>query len=67
MPSMLDAMSASLSSLRDSSLPDGSPTFVVPPPIKVIGLLPVCCSQCSIMIGSIEPACRLGAVQSNPI
>ena len=28
--------------LRVSSLPEGSPTRVVPPPISTIGLLPVC-------------------------
>jgi hypothetical protein len=37
MPAMFAAISTSLKSLRASSLPEGSPTFVVPPPIKTIG------------------------------
>jgi hypothetical protein len=41
----------SVSSFRASSLPDGSPTRVVPPPISAIGLWPVFCIQRSIMIG----------------
>ena len=62
----LDLLDAS-SSLRLSSLPEGSPTMVVPPPISAIGLPPVCCSQCSIMICTSEPTCSDGAVQSKPI
>ena len=46
---------------RVSSLPDGSPTRVVPPPISVIGLPPVFCSQRSIMIESRCPTCSDGA------
>ncbi len=38
--------------------------MVVPPPIKVIGLLPVCCSQYSIIIERKLPICSDGAVQS---
>ena len=49
--------------LRVSSLPEGSPTRVVPPPISAIGLLPVCCSQCSIIDDQL-PMCSDGAVQS---
>ena len=60
-------MISSVSTLRLSSLPDGSPTRVVPPPISAIGRWPVCCSQCSIMIGSSEPMCSEGAVQSKPM
>jgi len=41
--------------------------LLVPPPIKTIGLCPVCWSLRSIMMPSSEPACRLGAVQSKPI
>ena len=33
-----------------SSLPEGSPTLVVPPPISTIGRLPVCCHSRSSMI-----------------
>ena len=58
---------SNVSSLRLSSLPDGSPTIVVPPPISATGLPPVSCSQCSIMIPTRLPTCSEGAVQSNPI
>ena len=49
---------------RVSSLPDGSPTRVVPPPISVIGLPPVFCSQRSIMMETRLPDMqrRAGAV-----
>ncbi len=60
-------MSSSVRMRRLSSLPEGSPTRVVPPPISAIGRWPVCCIQCSIMIGSSEPTCSEGAVQSKPI
>ena len=60
-------MMSSVRSLRLSSLPDGSPTRVVPPPISAIGRWPVCCIQYSIMIGSSEPTWSEAAVQSNPI
>ena len=60
-------MSSSVRSRRLSSLPEGSPTRVVPPPISTIGLPPVCCSQCSIMIWIRMPTCSEGAVQSKPI
>ena len=53
--------------VRVSSLPEGSPTRVVPPPISTIGLLPVCCSQCSIMSTIMLPTWKDGAVQSKPI
>ena len=39
---LLASICAGVSSWRMSSLPDGSPTFVVPPPITTIGLFPVC-------------------------
>ena len=52
MLAMLAAISASLSSCRVSSLPEGSPTLVVPPPISTIGLLPVFCHSRSSMICS---------------
>ena len=45
----------------------GSPTFVVPPPISVIGLWPVFCSQRNIMIWISEPTCSDLAVASKPI
>ncbi len=60
-------MSSSVRILRLSSLPEGSPTRVVPPPISAIGRCPVCCIQYSIMIGNSEPTCSDGAVQSKPI
>ena len=41
--------------------------MVVPPPISATGLPPVSCSQCSIMIGTSEPTCSEGAVQSKPM
>jgi hypothetical protein len=64
---MLAAISWSLSSRRVSSLPEGSPTLVVPPPISTIGLWPVRCSQRSSMIETSEPTCRLSAVASKPM
>ena len=67
MPSMLASIRSSDRSWRDSSLPDGSPTLVVPPPIRTIGLWPACCHQRSSMIGINEPTWRLSAVQSKPI
>ncbi len=60
-------MSSSVRSRRLSSLPEGSPTRVVPPPISAIGRPPVCCSQYSIMIWISEPTCSEDAVQSKPI
>ena len=41
--------------------------MVVPPPIKAMGLPPVFCSQCSIMICSSEPTCSdaRGAVEAD--
>ena len=53
--------------VRASSLPEGSPTRVVPPPMSAMGRPPVFCSQRSIMMGSMEPTCSEGAVQSKPI
>ncbi len=53
--------------LRVSSLPEGSPTRVVPPPMSTIGLLPVFCSQCSIMRTIMLPTWNDGAVQSKPM
>ncbi|MEA2940728.1 MAG: tyrosyl-tRNA synthetase [Bradyrhizobium sp.] len=67
MPSLLRSISSIDRILRVSSLPEGSPTRVVPPPISAIGLLPVCCSQYRHMIWTIEPTCSDGAVQSKPI
>ena len=45
MLSLLASISSTGRMVRVSSLPEGSPTLVVPPPISVIGLLPDCCSQ----------------------
>ena len=67
MVSMLAAIWASLSSRRDSSLPEGSPTFVVPPPISTMGLWPLRCRTRNSMMEIRLPTCRLGAVQSKPI
>jgi hypothetical protein len=67
MPFRFSLIAASVRRRRLSSLPEGSPTRVVPPPISAIGRCPVCCSQYSIMIGSSEPTCSDGAVQSKPI
>ena len=67
MPSLFSSIASIDRILRASSLPEGSPTRVVPPPIKGTGLPPVFCSQDSIMIGSSEPTCSEGAVQSKPI
>ncbi len=61
---MLWAICSSDSSWRDSSLPDGSPMRVVPPPINTIGLLPVFWNQRNSMIDIRLPICRLSAVQS---
>ncbi len=67
MPLRFSPICASVRMRRLSSLPLGSPTRVVPPPISAIGRWPVCCIQCSIMIGSSEPTCSEAAVQSKPI
>ena len=56
-----------VSNCRVSSRPEGSPIFVVPPPISTMGLCPVFCSQRSIMICTSEPTCSESAVQSKPI
>jgi hypothetical protein len=64
---MLASICSLLSSWRDSSLPEGSPTLVVPPPIRAIGRCPVFCSQRSIMICTRWPMCRESAVASKPI
>ena len=65
MLSLLASICSTVRSLRLSSLPEGSPTRVVPPPISVIGLpAPVFCSQCSIMIESRCPTWSDGPVQS---
>ena len=64
MASLLASMVSIDRMRRVSSLPEGSPTRVVPPPISAIGLLPLCCSQCSIMIEIRWPTCSDGAVQS---
>ena len=61
------SMSSTVSSLRLSSLPEGSPTRVVPPPTSTTGLPPVFCSQRNSMIGSSEPTWSERAVQSKPI
>ena len=67
MPSRLWAICSTESILRDSSLNDGSPILVVPPPISAMGLWPVFCIQRSIMIWTSEPAWSEVAVASNPI
>ena len=64
---LLASMSSRESMRRLSSLPEGSPTRVVPPPISGTGLPPVFCSQRSIMICTSEPTWRDEAVQSKPI
>jgi len=64
MLAMLRAISASVSSGRDSSRKEGSPTREVPPPISTMGLWPLCCSTRSIMIESRWPTCSESAVQS---
>ena len=66
MDALLASISSTLRSARVSSLPEGSPTMVVPPPISVIGLLPLCCSQYSIIMVRKLPICSDGAVQSYP-
>ena len=60
MPALLASISATVMSLRLSSLPDGSPTMVVPPPISATGFPPVSCSQCSIMMPTRLPTCSDG-------
>src|ERR1700733_3554600 len=45
MPSLLRSISSIERIFRVSSLPEGSPTWVVPPPISAIGRLPVFCSK----------------------
>ena len=67
MPALFASIASTVRSLRLSSLPDGSPTLVVPPPIRATGLPPVSCSQWSIMIWTSEPTCSDAAVQSKPI
>ena len=64
MPALLASISSIERIWRVSSLPEGSPTRVVPPPISTMGLPPACCSQRSIMIESRLPTCSDGAVQS---
>ena len=64
MLSLLASISSTGRIARVSSLPEGSPTRVVPPPISAIGLLPDCCSQYSIMMVRKLPMCSDGAVQS---
>ena len=65
MPCLFSSICSTVRSLRLSSLPDGSPTRVVPPPMSVIGLpAPVFWSQCSIMIESRCPTCSDSPVQS---
>ncbi len=46
---MLAAICAGESIGRSAARNEGSPTLVVPPPIRVIGRWPVFCSQRSIM------------------
>jgi len=58
---------SSVSCGREASLPVGSPTLVVPPPISTTGLCPACCSRRSIMIWIRLPTWRLGAVASKPM
>ena len=67
MPAMLAAIWASVSRGRWLSLSEGSPTLLVPPPIRGRGRWPVCCSLRSIMIWISDPTCRLEAVASKPI
>ena len=65
MPSLLLSICATDRIWRDSSLPDGSPTRVVPPPISTTGFpAPVACSQCSIMMDTRLPMWSEPAVQS---
>ena len=64
MPAMLAAICSSVSSWRVSSLPEGSPIRVVPPPISTIGLWPVFWYSRSSMMPTRLPTCRLSAVQS---
>ena len=64
MEAMLAAIPSSVSIWRWVSLPDGSPTLVVPPPMTTIGRWPVCCNRRSIMTLIRLPMCRLVAVAS---
>jgi hypothetical protein len=64
---MLAPIVSSFSSLRLSSLPEGSPILVVPPPITTIGLCPACWSRRSSMIDTRLPTWSEGAVASKPI
>lgn len=64
---LLASIWASSSMVRILSLPVGSPILVVAPPIRMIGLCPVCCMRRSIMICTSEPTCSEDAVASNPI
>ena len=50
-----------------SSLPDGSPILVVPPPNKTIGLCPCFCNNFRHIICIKLPTCKLAAVLSKPI
>ena len=56
--------SASSSSWRATSLPEGSPIRVVPPPISTIGLWPHFWNSRNNMMPTKLPTCRLSAVQS---
>jgi hypothetical protein len=66
MPALFASSASSVSSRRVSSLPEGSPTFVVPPPTRAIGRWPVRWSVRSSMIETRLPTWRLSAVQSKP-
>src|SRR3981081_1336702 len=60
MLALLASISSTVRSARDSSLPEGSPTMVVPPPISVIGFLSPCCSPYSILMVRGLPVCSRG-------
>ena len=65
--SQLCSMSSSVSILRMSVRPVGSPTVPVPPPTRQIGRWPARC-MCAIAIRAMKwPAWRLSAVGSKPI
>ena len=49
-PATFAASRSSVSIVRVSSLPEGSPTFAVPPPMMTIGRWPACCRRFSSMI-----------------
>ena len=66
-PAMLASICAAVSICRDSSLPEGSPIRVVPPPISATGLWPCFCISRSSMICTRLPTCRQSAVRSKPI